>query len=410
MKRALALWVLLGFAFAQTGDGFLQQLLGQLTDITGVLSVLKDRLELIQQGLLSLVPAVALLALLYGAFRTFWGGFSALQETFVRLGWVLALVALSTAVWVAAVGVWDAARQMGSGMIRAEAQQVSRDLRALGDTIGDFIVISYSLSVSSGRSERFSESQSDLSERANQAAQSNLAAVTVFNVLLALMLGLYFLTLLSTGLAVYLGGALFPFLALMVAFPGGTAVLWAGNFFKVFARAILSVLLVPLIFGWAFTLAIQSPTAQLRALVQEVRVQQQQLSQSVRRQVEAVADQKCDTACELLFKQQRDQLVDQLSGLISRALGMIRGVGIVFVVMLMGLLAAFFVLRSYRNRIADLLGGWVESGGQFLSRTYQSVSHSVRSANRAQAASSRARVQASQGTRTPTYPAPGRRP
>ena len=70
MRRVLALVVLWGFAVAQTGDSFLQQLLGQLTDITRVLSVLKDRLEFIQQGLLSLVPAVALLALLYGATGT----------------------------------------------------------------------------------------------------------------------------------------------------------------------------------------------------------------------------------------------------------------------------------------------------------------------------------------------------
>lgn len=366
MKRGVALLVLFGLALAQSQD-FLQQLLQTLTDTQGVLLGLQGSLERIQQGVLRLVPAVALLALIYGSFKAMAEGFEAIREQLYRLVLVVVLVALSGVIWTGAIGIWNAARVMGGQFIQQQSKQATRDLEALADGIGDFMVASYALNVSSGRSEAISDAtQADLSPQATQAAESNLTALVVFSLMLFVLTFFYYFIILGTGFAVTLAGALFPFVAVMLAFPGNSGLLWAGNFFKVFVRSVFIVLLVPIVFGYAFDLGINKPVRELRNLVEAVQVQQVELSREVRGYVDGIVG--CNQLCESLFRERRDQLVEQLSGTLSQAAGMLRGIAVVLVVVLAGLLGAWFILRRFERTIAELLGGWASDVSRMVGR------------------------------------------
>lgn len=369
MRRWILFLVLLlcGLAFAQS-SGFMQTFISQLTDVAGMLDTFRQKLELVSAAIRRLAPALSLLALLYGAFLLLaGGGLEALRGSLFRLLMVVVLLGMTPGIWTAGTDVWNAARLWGTQFIKTEAQDAAKDLTQLGQTMGDFIAVTVAVSSAPGQAENTSEAlQESVNTGVNKVADDGMAAVFWVNLLLFAFGFLYYLIVLGTGFAVTVAGGMFPFAVILVAFPGPTGVMWVGHFFKVAIRSIFIVALVPLVFSLALSLGVVKPVKDLVALVDDVTKAQAQLVVDVQEFVNK--NVPCDTACEVLYKEKRDALVDKISTGISQFLGFVKSFSLVLVVLLMGLEGGWFLLRRFERDLMELLGGFAMDISRTLSR------------------------------------------
>lgn len=339
-----------------TPDDLIPKLVGALTDVKGVLTGFQSSLSIVGQMIFVLLKPVALLAVFFAILRTLWQGMPALFETAGNILVAAAVVGLSVGLWSVSINVWLGAKDLGMANLKTETKTVGTDLDTLSTSVSDFLLLSYATTVSSGRSEVTSDAtEAPLDPAAGSQVRDNFAAVVLFQVALLATTLVFYAFVLYTGTVVVLQGAFFPLIALNYLFSGSMGTQQFLKALFIILRAIFLVILVPIIFGFVMNLAITQPVNALNSMVQEALDQQKALSTSISQFANDAVT--CDTACQLVYKDQRDALVNNVSTFVSNAIGGFQRFGILLIIMAAMAFGAVVVVRRFEQSIVEVLGG-----------------------------------------------------